>query len=84
VTWPGPKPGLATATFEVPGGQPTPAFDGPWALFRLIDSGQIARQSSEQYLLTIKRGEREARFRIDAESVRNPFAGNELQRFRCE
>jgi type VI secretion system protein ImpL len=84
MTWPGPKPGLASATFDKPGGQPGPAFDGPWAWFHLLDSGQLVRQGNERYLLTIKRGAREAKFRIEADSVRNPFGGNDLQRFRCE
>jgi len=83
VTWPGPKPGQATATFSQSGG-PNAAFDGPWALFRLIDSGQMARQGNERYMFTIKRGTREAQLRIEPDSVRNPFGGNELQRFRCE
>jgi len=84
VNWPGPKPGQATATFAQSGGQPNPAFDGPWAWFRLIESGQMTREGNERYTLTIKRGTREARLRIEADSVRNPFGGNDLQRFRCE
>ena len=84
VTWPGPKPGQATATFAQSGGQPNSAFDGPWAWFRLIQSGQLTPDGNERYTLTIKRGAREARLRIEADSVRNPFGGNDLQRFRCE
>lgn len=84
LTWPGQKPGLATATFERSGGQPSPAFEGPWAWFRLIDSGQMMREGNERYLFTLKRGAREARLRIEADSVRNPFGGSDLQRFRCE
>jgi type VI secretion system protein ImpL len=83
VTWPGPKPGQATATFSQSGG-PNAAFDGPWAWFRLIDSAQLTRQGDERYLLIIKRGTREAQLRIEADSVLNPFEGNDLQRFRCE
>jgi type VI secretion system protein ImpL len=83
VTWPGPKPGQATATFSQSGG-PNAAFDGPWALFRLIGSGQMAPQDNGRFMFTIKRGTREAQLRIEPDSVRNPFAGNDLQRFRCE
>jgi len=83
VTWPGPKPGQATATFSQSGG-PNAAFDGAWAWFRLIDSGQMVRQTNERYMLIIKRATREAQLRVDADSVRNPFGGNDLQRFRCE
>lgn len=84
LTWPGQKPGVATAAFERSGGQPNAAFEGPWAWFRLIESGQVEREGNERYVLTVKRGMREARLRIEADSVRNPFGGNELQRFRCE
>ena len=84
VTWPGPKPGIADASFERSGGQPNPVFHGPWAWFRLLESGQMGRETNERYLFTLKPGTREARLRIEADSVRNPFAGNELQRFRCE
>jgi type VI secretion system protein ImpL len=83
VTWPGPKPGQATATFSQSGG-PNAAFDGPWAWFRLVDSGQMVRQGNERFMFTIKRGTREAQLRIEPDMVRNPFAGNDLQRFRCE
>jgi type VI secretion system protein ImpL len=84
MTWPGSKPGVATAAFEKSGGQPNAAFEGPWAWFRLLESGQMTREANERYVFTIKRGMREARLRIEADSVRNPFSGNELQRFRCE
>jgi type VI secretion system protein ImpL len=84
VTWPGPKPGIADASFERSGGQPNPVFHGPWAWFRLLESGQMGRETNERYLFTLKPGTREARLRIEADSVRNPFGGNELQRFRCE
>jgi len=84
VTWPGSKPGQATATFAQSSGQPNSAFDGPWAWFRLIESAQMSRETNERYTLTIKRGAREARLRIDADSARHPFGANDLQRFRCE
>ena len=83
VTWPGPKPGIAVAAFERPGGQPNLTFEGPWAWFRLMDNTQVEAQSDERYVLTIKRGAREARVRVEANSIRNPFGKNELQRFRC-
>jgi type VI secretion system protein ImpL len=83
VTWPGPKPGLAAAAFERPGGQPNLTFQGAWAWFRLLENTQVERESDERYLVTIKRGTREARVRVEADSVRNPFGNSELQRFRC-
>ena len=83
MVWPGPKPGVATSTFE-PAGGPNFAFEGAWAMFRLLDSGQLARESDTRYLLTLKRGAREVQLRIEADSVRNPFGKTDLQRFRCE
>jgi type VI secretion system protein ImpL len=84
MVWPGPKPGLATATFEPPGG-PNFAAEGPWAMFRLLEIGQLTRETDSRYLLTLKRGTREVQLRIEADSARNPFGKlGELQRFRCE
>ena len=83
LTWPGPKPGVASLMFEPTGG-PNAAFEGPWALFRLIESGRLDRESDVRYLLTLGRGGREVQLRIEADSVRNPFGKNDLQRFRCE
>jgi type VI secretion system protein ImpL len=84
LTWPGPKPGFASTTFE-PAGGPNFAFEGPWAVFRLIDAGRLDRQTDSRYLLQLERGTREVQLRIEADSSRNPFGGkSELQRFRCE
>jgi type VI secretion system protein ImpL len=84
MVWPGPKPGMATATFE-PAGGPNAAFEGAWAMFRLLDTGgTMTRESDTRYLVALKRGTREITLRIDADSSRNPFGKNDLQRFRCE
>jgi type VI secretion system protein ImpL len=84
MVWPGPKPGLATATFE-PAGGPNAAFEGPWAMFRLLETGRLERETDSVYLLTLTRGARQVQLRIEAESARNPFGKlSELQRFRCE
>lgn len=84
MVWPGPKPGLATSTFEPMGG-PNGAYEGPWAMFRLIETGRLERESDSRYLLTFKRGTREVQLRIEADSARNPFGKTDLlQRFRCE
>ena len=84
MTWPGPKPGIATATFE-PAGGPNFVSEGPWAMFRLIESGQLMKESDVRYLLTLRRGTREIQLRFEADSVRNPFGKLDmLQRFRCE
>ena len=48
------------------------------------DSGPLDRESDSRYLLTLKRGTREVKLRIDADSARNPFGKGDVQRFRCE
>jgi type VI secretion system protein ImpL len=83
IMWPGPKPGFASSAFD-PAGGPNFAFEGPWALFRLLESGTLERESESRYLLTLQRGMREVQLRIEADSVRNPFGMTELRRFRCE
>jgi type VI secretion system protein ImpL len=82
--WPGPNPGTAAATFEVrAGGRPNLAFDGPWAFFRMVDAGQLRRDSELRYTLTLQAGGQQARLRIEATSVLNPFARSEWRQFRC-
>jgi type VI secretion system protein ImpL len=84
MVWPGPKPAMAQSTFEPAGGLNL-SFQGPWAMFRLIDSGQLTRESDTTYLLTLERGTRRIQLRFEADSVRNPFGKMDmLQRFRCE
>ena len=57
---------------------------GPWALFRLIDQGNLQQAgSAERYQLTFHSGERQAVFELRAGSVLNPFARSVLRDFRC-
>ncbi|HEY1305488.1 MAG TPA: type VI secretion system membrane subunit TssM [Vicinamibacterales bacterium] len=83
--WPGPNPGVAALTFEERGGgRPHVEFKGPWALFRLVDSGQIrAGESSEKSVLAFQNGQHGTDVIIDALSVHNPFGNRSWQRFSC-
>ena len=82
--WPGPNPGTAAATFEVrAGGRPNVAFDGPWAWFRLIDAGHLQRDADVRYILALQAGGQQARLRIEASSIRNPYARMDWRQFRC-
>ncbi len=84
-TWPGPKPGAASATFEdAASGRPNIAFSGPWAWFRLLDAAQIRKESDQRYEVTFEKGGFKAVVRIDASSAVNPFGQRDLQQFRCE
>ena len=84
ITWPGPAPGQATVLFEESGGGgPNRSYQGPWALFRLLDEASVQPQSDVRYVVTLSAGGRLARLTLEATSVRNPFARNELRSFRC-
>ncbi|MGH8138205.1 MAG: type VI secretion system membrane subunit TssM, partial [Steroidobacteraceae bacterium] len=84
LAWPGPAPGQATILFEESGGGgPNKSYQGPWALFHLLDDATIQPQSDVRYLVTLTAGNRTARVILEATSVRNPFAHNELRGFRC-
>lgn len=84
IVWPGPAPGQATVLFEQSGGGgPNHSYQGPWALFHLLDDASVQPQSDVRYLVTLSAGGRLARLTLEATSVRNPFARNELRSFRC-
>ena len=86
VTWPG-STGMSTVrlVFDPPplsGG--ALQASGPWALFRLIDQGNLQQaDSAERYQLTFRSGERQAIFELRAGSVLNPFARGVLREFKC-
>jgi type VI secretion system protein ImpL len=81
--WPGPNPGAA-ATFESrAGGRPNIARQGPWAWFKLVDAGQLHSETELRHMVGFASGGHQARVRIDASSVWNPWASNEWQQFRC-
>ena len=83
MTWPGPSPGKAIATFEERAGTPNIAAEGPWAWFRLIDQAQVQRETDAAYMLAFDKGGHKARIRIESDSIRNPYGNQALQQFRC-
>jgi type VI protein secretion system component VasK len=44
----------------------------------------VQRESEVRYTLTIATGGHEAQLALEAPSLRNPYAGRDLQQFRCE
>jgi type VI secretion system protein ImpL len=83
-TWPGPNPGVAAASFEDrSGAHPNVAFQGPWALFRLIDTGNPRPTTETGFALTYQLGGHEAQVTLEASSIRNPFGKHDLQNFHC-
>ena len=86
ITWPGPKPNLVVATFEErSGGRPNLVFEGPVGVAcAWSDAARVDRESEVRYAMTISAGGHEAKLTLEAPSLRNPYAGRDLQQFRCE
>lgn len=87
MTWPGPNStGQVRLIISPPmtGGSSGMTLEGPWALFRLIDHGNLHRLGrSEQFALTFNLGGRDISLELRAGSAVNPFQLQELQQFRC-
>ena len=82
--WPGPSPGVAAFSYEGRSGdRPNQAFRGPWALFRLLDAGQLQPASDVSYTLSLQAGTHQSRVTVEATSIRNPFLKSDLRQFRC-
>ncbi|MGZ8212103.1 MAG: type VI secretion system membrane subunit TssM, partial [Burkholderiales bacterium] len=87
VQWPGPK-GTSQVRLQAtpPGacGSSGQLFEGPWALFRLLDRAQIQPTSQpEKMLATFNIDGRRAQFEIISGSVQNPLRLHEIEQFRC-
>jgi type VI secretion system protein ImpL len=84
VTWPGSDRNQSALTFDDrAGSHPVVVFDGAWAWFRVIDAAQMQRETDVRHVLTFVKDGHQARLRLDAASVRNPYGKQELQQFRC-
>jgi len=84
MAWPGGPVGSAVASFDFPdGSHPQLAFQGPWALFRLLDHASVQPQSDTRFLATFRQNGKQARVVIEAASIRNPFARQDLAHFHC-
>jgi type VI secretion system protein ImpL len=84
MAWPGGPVGAAVASFELRDGtHPQLAFQGPWALFRLLDHGTTQAQSDTRFVVTFRQDGKSARVVLEAASIRNPLARQELARFHC-
>jgi len=84
MTWPGGAVGQASATFQQRNGtHPQSAFQGPWALFRLLDQASMAPQSDTRLSVTFKLGGSQARVIFEAASIRNPLVRQEVAHFHC-
>ena len=88
VQWPGPK-GTSQVRLQVSppgasGSASAQVFEGPWALFRLLDRAQIQPTNQpEKMLATFNLDGRRAQFEVISGSVQNPMKLPELEQFRC-
>ena len=87
--WPGKNSGSAAATFEefTASARPNVPFSGPWAFFRLLDAGQLQRETEStrtRFVFTIGKGGHVSKWMIEARSIRNPFVSRDLQQFSCQ
>ncbi len=81
-SWPGDNQGVASAIFEDRTGIPSGLrFEGPWALFRLLDAGQAQRESDTRIRLTFRGRGHEAHVTIDG--LGEPFVSRAWQGFTC-
>ena len=84
MNWPGGPVGQVIATFEMHNGtHPQLAFQGPWALFRLLEQSTLQQQSPTRFLVTVRLNDKQAQLVLETASIRNPFAHPELTTFRC-
>jgi type VI protein secretion system component VasK len=57
---------------------------GSWALFRLLNQGKLDRVGGgESYTLTLRQGDRQARFDLSAGTSHSPFDFELLTGFKC-
>jgi type VI secretion system protein ImpL len=85
MVWPGGGGvGQTAVVFEERGGPgPSVVKQGPWAWFRALDQAQIKRDSDTHMQVTFATGAHSMRVVLDAASIRNPFARDELAGFKC-
>ncbi|RZI70694.1 MAG: type VI secretion system membrane subunit TssM, partial [Variovorax sp.] len=87
VQWPGPKGSNQVRVTVSPPSTSGPsgsAVDGPWALFRTLDDGQLeSGDAPEKFFITFQVGARRTRFEVTTNSVQHPIRLKELRDFAC-
>jgi type VI secretion system protein ImpL len=86
IMWPGPSGTVsAQVSFDPPPATGTPILQtsGSWALFRLLDQGELHQEGPDRYLASFTLGERQASFLLRTSSVLNPFTPGLLRGFQC-
>ena len=85
-TWPGPTPGHATVTFESRYFDPTTAYGGPWAWFRMIDERRMGGSDAQQRIvLNLKNRYHGVQVTVEpGRASPSPFATGAWRQFGCE
>ena len=87
VQWPGPRNTNQVRVLIAPptaGGTSGMLTDGPWALFKTLDRGQLAPgDAPEKFFITFQLDNRRARFEVTTNSVQHPLRLRELSEFSC-
>jgi type VI protein secretion system component VasK len=83
--WPGPQAGSATTAWESRFYDPTRAYTGPWAWFRMIDDNRVSGADPQHALLNIKNRYHSVRITVEPSSAAvNPFTSGMWRQFSCE
>jgi type VI secretion system protein ImpL len=83
VTWPGAQAGVRIQVSPDPEGGSI-EYQGPWALFRLMDHAAVQEVGSADHLRVVfDIGGRRASFDVQSEGEVNPFRFRELEHFDC-
>ena len=86
VHWPGPGQGRVVLRVVPAGGSAGPGFEfqGPWALFRLLDRVRVDPGATpDRVQLVFDVQGRKARFEVRSASPQNPLLRRELEQFQC-
>lgn len=84
VQWPGPELAGQVRLQVQPSSNPPYVFNGPWALYRLLDRVRVERGATpDRALLVFDVEGRKARFEVRSAAGVNPLSRQELEQFRC-
>lgn len=87
VQWPGPRnSNQVRISVQPPAASGTSGIttEGPWALFRMLDKGQLAAADMpEKFIVTFQVDARRAQFEVTTNSVQHPLRLRELREFAC-
>jgi type VI secretion system protein ImpL len=84
LTWPPTDSRRIDVVFHLPQGeQPALSATGVWGLFRLLESADVRPEFEAGAFVSFSQGDRSVTFRLQANSIENPFVSSELRGFRC-